>query len=279
MAEFFKLSGAGNDFVIVDNRTGFWEKYKLNNLCKAMCRRGTGVGADGLIFIENSKKATVKAKIFNSDGSEADFCGNGLRCAARFAFIKVIAGKKMTIETKIGVVVAEVLEEKNVILKFQMPVYTPILKEIEISAGKVIKGYYVVAGVPHFVVFVNDIEKAPVASLAPRLRSHKALPEGGANITFLKLDKENIHFYRTYERGVEGETLACGSAAVAIGFILKTILRNNPPFQLKTRSEKIFEVNFQKELKQLAECSLKGEAAFVYKGQLSEEFLSDFLNE
>ena len=276
MAEFFKLSGAGNDFIVADNRNQNWENYDLQKLCVGACKRGTGVGADGMIFIENSKKARIKARIFNSDGSEADFCGNGIRCAARYAFLKVIAGKKMTIETKSGVVDAEVLQDGSVLLNFQMLFQNPILKEIDVF-GKKVKGYYVVAGVPHFIVFVNDIEKAPVSSLGATLRSHTSLPEGGANITFLQLGAENIHSYRTYERGVEGETLACGSAAVAMGFLLKDVFKKQSPFSFKTRSQKILEVHFKQSRPPFWDCLLKGEADFIYKAQFSEEFLTPFL--
>ncbi|MFB3851064.1 MAG: diaminopimelate epimerase [Acidobacteriota bacterium] len=276
MAEFFKLSGAGNDFIVVDNRTQLWEKYDIQKLCVFSSKRGTGVGADGMILIENSKKARIKTRIMNSDGSEADFCGNGLRCAARFAFLKVIAGKKMTIETKVGVVDAEVLQDKNVSLRFQMAFQNPLLKEVSVS-GKVIKGYYVVAGVPHFILFVNDIDKAPVSTLGSQLRSNAQLPEGGANITFLKFEDSNFHQYRTYERGVEGETLACGSAAVAAGFLLKKVFGKKPPFSFKARSGKILEVDFPKEKGQFLDCLLLGEASFIYKGQFSDEYLSEFL--
>lgn len=276
MAEFHKLSGAGNDFIIVDNRTQSWERYDLQKLCVHSCKRGIGVGADGMIFIENSKKARIKARILNSDGSEADFCGNGLRCAARYAFLKVIGGKKMSIETKIGVVDAEVLQDSSVLLKFQIVFESPKLKELDV-AGKIVKGYYVTAGVPHFIVFVNDIEKAPVSFLGAKLRSHPQLPAGGANITFLKLDKENFFSFRTYERGVEEETLACGSAAVAIGFLMREIMKKEPPFFLKTRSNSLLEVDFQISKGQFLGCSLKGGADFIYKGQFSEEYLSCFL--
>lgn len=275
MAEFYKLSGAGNDFIIVDNRTRNWERYNLQKLCIHSCKRGVGVGADGMIFIENSKKATIKARILNSDGSEADFCGNGLRCAARYAFLKVIAGKKMSIETKIEVVDAEVLQESSVSLKIQMFFESPVLKELDII-GKKVKGYYVLAGVPHFIVFVNDIEKAPVSSLGAKLRSHPQLPAGGANITFFKFDNEICSSFRTYERGVEGETLACGSAALAIGFLMKEIMKKEPPFSLKTRSDSLLEVDFQKGRGQIPLCYLKGKADFIYKGQFSEEYLSCF---
>lgn len=276
MAEFFKLSGAGNDFIVVDNRNQSWEKYDLLRLCIGACKRGTGIGADGIIFVENSKKATIKAKILNSDGSEAYFCGNGVRCAARYAFLKVIAGKKMSIETKSGVVDAEVLQDSRVLLKFQTVFQKPLLKEIDVL-GKKIKGYLVTAGVPHFILFVNDIENAPVSFLGAKLRSNPLLPEGGANITFLQVGKEGIHSYRTYERGVEGETLACGSAAVAMGFLLMDVFKNKSPFTFKTRSQKILEVEFNQSRGNFWDCSLLGEASFVYKGQLSDEYLSEFL--
>ncbi len=160
MLEFFKMSGAGNDFILGDNRAPVWDYYRMNRMVPAICARGTGVGADGVILLENSKKARFMIRIFNSDGLEADFCGNGLRCAARYAMLKVIAGKRMTIETRVGVAEAELTKEDEVLATFPMKASAPEKMELDVR-GKKVTGYMVHAGVPHFVIFVKDAGLSP----------------------------------------------------------------------------------------------------------------------
>jgi len=156
--EFYKMSGAGNDFVVVDNRNGLYNSFDFSHLARLVCQRRFGVGADGMIFIENSKKANIKARIFNSDGSEAEFCGNGLRCSARFALLKVIAGRRMTIEIMNQVVDAEVLLDGNVLLEFQIINNKPNLKELYLQ-GKKIKGYFLKVGVPHLSSLLRKLRR------------------------------------------------------------------------------------------------------------------------
>jgi len=275
LLEFFKMSGAGNDFILGDNRAPVWDYYRMDRMVPALCARGTGVGADGLILLENSKKARFRIRIFNRDGNEADFCGNGLRCAARYAMLKVIAGKKMTIETPVGVAEAELTGEDEVQVSFMMNSAPPEKMELEVG-GKKITGYYATAGVPHFVVFVKDAALAPLEDLAPAIRSHPSLPPGGANVDFLAFGDEP-HPFRTYERGVEGETLACGSGALAIGWLLRKTFRKEGLLKFLTRSGKVLEVGFQDGKGTLVSASLKGEARYVYKASLSDEMAREFL--
>ena len=273
-SEFYKMSGAGNDFVVVDNRSGLYNAFDFGTLARSVCQRRFGVGADGMIFIENSKKANIKTRIFNSDGSEAEFCGNGLRCSARFALLRVIAGRSMTIEIMNQVVDAEVLLDGNVLLEFQIINKKPNLRELELQ-GRKIKGYFLKVGVPHFIIFVKEIEKAPVLSLGSTLRRHPDFGRDGTNVHFIELKDEPPFKYRTFERGVEGETLACGSGAVAIAILLKFTFNKFSPIKLMTRSNKILEVDIKKDKFQNLEISLKGEASFVYKGYFSDEFLQE----
>lgn len=270
--EFYKFSGAGNDFVIVDNRGGTFNRFNLKNFSQIVCNRRFGVGADGFILLETSKKANIKSRIFNSDGSETPFCGNGLRCLARFAFMKVITSRKLTIETVNQVVDCEVLTESDVLLEYLIQKKKPYLMEISIE-GKKIKGYFVDSGVPHFIIFVKDIEKAPVLMVGKQIRFSKDFGEDGTNVDFVFIREDGLIYYRTYERGVESETLACGSGAVAIGYLFYEIFKRKNPFKLVTSSKKIFEVSIAKEKIQSVEVSLRGEASFVYKGYFSEEFL------
>ncbi len=275
MLEFYKMSGAGNDFILGDNRAPVWDYYRMNLLVPAICARGAGVGADGVILLENSKKARFMIRIFNSDGSEADFCGNGLRCAARYAMLKVIAGKRMTIETPVGVAEAELTGEDEVLVSFQMKAAAPEKIELEIR-GKKVTGYLVSAGVPHFIIFVKDAGLVPLPDLAPAIRSHPSLPEGGANVDFLEYSREPYPF-RTFERGVEGETLACGSGAMAVGWLLRKTFGRQGPSKLLTRSGKTLEVDYEKEKSALVTASLRGEARYIYKASLSDEVIREFL--
>jgi diaminopimelate epimerase len=268
------MSGAGNDFILGDNRNGLWSFYDLKRMIPLICERGTGVGADGVILLENSKKAAFRIRIYNRDGGEADFCGNGLRCSARYAMLKVIAGKRMNIETPVGVAEAELISESEVMINFQMKTADPRLLELD-ADGRKLRGYYVAAGVPHFILFVRDIESAPLQEMAPFIRSHPSLPAGGANVDFMTYDSEPYP-YRTYERGVEGETLACGSGALAIGWMLAKSFKKRGPLKLITRSKKILEVAFDNEKTGLVGASLKGEASYVYKAALSDEIVRAF---
>lgn len=272
MIEFYKFSGAGNDFIIFDNRNQFFNKYELGKFSQIVAKRGLGIGADGVIFVENSKRAKIKVRIFNSDGSLAKFCGNGLRCAARFSFLKVIAGTRMSIEIEGLVVEAEVLKDGDVILKFSVPYIKPMMKEVLLK-DKILRGYYTISGVPHFVLFVNDIEKIDVSNLGKTIRNAEEFKPEGVNVDFLR-DGE-IPQYRTYERGVERETLGCGSGAIAIGLILKEVLRRSLPLKLKTRSNRVLEIVELSIKENELIGKLKGDASFIYKGQFSQEFFEE----
>jgi diaminopimelate epimerase len=266
--EFYKMSGAGNDFILGDNRSGRWPSNDLPGLAARLCRRRLGIGADGLLLLENSPRASFKVDIYNSDGSRARMCGNGARCAARFAFLKVIAGKHMTMEFPAGVLEAEILSGDDVQVTMPLRLEPPVPASLDIR-GKEIKGFRVHAGVPHFILFVREMEAAPVSTLGPLIRSHPFFGEAGTNVDFLSLRESGPTAIRTWERGVEGETLACGTGVTAAAWLLQERYGKRGPHRLLVRSGSVLEVGLPGAGNGSREVFLKGEARVVYRGILS----------
>ncbi len=275
--EFYKMTGAGNDFIVADNRGGAWSVLDLPVLARGLCRRGLSIGADGLILVENSMRARFKVRIYNSDGSETAMCGNGARCAARFAFLKVIAGKQMTMEAPVGVLEAEICPDGDV--RVRMPVRAEPPERLDLSVqGHLVTTYRAETGVPHLILFVNDVERAPLATLGPALRWHPRLAPDGANVDFLQLkDPGGPHSIRSYERGVEGETLACGTGVTAAAWVLRKLFGRPGLQRFATRSGRILEVDVSETSEADLAVRLKGEARVVYRGFLMDESLKEAL--
>jgi diaminopimelate epimerase len=265
--EFFKMSASGNDFIVVDNRDG-----KVNRdfpdvieFIKKMCRVHHSVGADGVILIENSEKHDFRWRFFNADGSEAEMCGNGGRCAARFAYMNGITKERMSFETIAGVIKAEV---SGVRVKLELT--APIDLKLDYPVGLEDKELFlssVNTGVPHAVLLVDDVDHMPVEELGRRIRHHKVFGEKGTNVDFVEIvDREHLKI-RTYERGVEGETYACGTGAVAVGVILKQKALVENPVNIRTKGGETLKVYID------GDVYLEGEARLIYIGKLNEEAL------
>jgi len=272
--EFLKFSGAGNDFIVGDNRDGAWSLQPPGELAQRICRRGVSVGADGLILIENSKRARFKMAHYNPDGSESGLCGNGARCAARFAFMCVIAGREMTMETGIGVLNARVLPDARV--RVELPTMPRPVRRMTLAlSGREITGYRIDTGVPHFVLFVRDIERAPLAVLGPKVRMHPDLGPEGANVDFVESRPGGgIYRMRTYERGVEAETLACGTGAMAVARVLGYLDARLRTVSLMARSGRMLWVEMDGDGDD-ARFALTGDATVVYRGKLARESLEE----
>lgn len=271
--EFFKMSGSGNDFILGDDRLGQWTRPEIGRLAAGLCRRGLSVGADGLILLSNSNRASVRLRIFNSDGRETPMCGNGARCAARFAFLKVMAGRRLTLETGAGVLAAAILPDGRV--EVEVPGRaTPPQKLLLSAQGRSVPAYLTHTGVPHAVVFVKDPDAVPVREMGAALRRAPELGPEGANVNFVGADDLGPVRVRTYERGVEAETLACGTGATAVAWVLHSLGRARETVRLLPRSGKVLEVD-------LAPPGaghpfrLRGEARLVYRGTLSEEAIEE----
>ncbi len=262
---FFKMSGCGNDFVLIDNRDGSVDSQvsDIPDFAQKVCQRRHSVGADGLILIEKSKIADFGWRFYNADGSLAEMCGNGGRCAARFAYIKGIAKDRMAFETLAGIMKAEVLSDGRVKLQLTGP--TKLKLDYAISlAGDELFLSSVDTGVPHAIILTDQVDRAPVETLGRPVRYHKAFPKG-TNVDFVELvDRTHLRI-RTYERGVEGETYACGTGAVAAGVVLKAKGLTDDVVDIRTRGGEIVRVYVTDDV------YLEGSARVIYEGILWPE--------
>lgn len=270
---FHKMSGGGNDFVVVDNRGG--AVSDPDGFTKKICTRRLSVGADGVILIESSQRATFRMRYFNSDGSLADFCANGTRCAARFAFLNVIAPRKMTIETGAGVIAAEVVEQK-VALSLPAPSRFEPQLPLEVD-GRQIRGSFIVVGVPHYVVFMSESPwRFDIDRLGRAIRHHPSLAPEGANVNFIFVRDRGAIDVRTWERGVEGETLSCGSgvvASVAVSFLFDRV---DASVAVRTRSGIILQAEISGNRERIEATRLTGDARVVYQAAVTPETVDGF---
>lgn len=265
--KFSKMSGNGNDFIIFDNRTGEYNYlYEKENFIEKICARGLSVGADGVIFIENSNKADFKWQFYNSDGSIAEMCGNGARCTARFAYLEGIAGKNMSFETLAGIIKAEI-KDNNEVKTMLTPAHSLELNKNILACGNNYEIHSVNTGVPHAVIICNNLSTIDVYNIGKDIRYNKDFAEKGTNVNFIEKTGSHELSIRTYERGVEGETLACGTgcAASALIALKKGIVEN--PVSLLTVGGKILTVYYEDE----KTIYLQGEGRRVYTAELNDE--------
>lgn len=266
--QFYKMSASGNDFIVIDNRDGRVYEWHpdLTDLIVRICRRRHSVGSDGLILIESSENADFGWRFFNADGSEAEMCGNGGRCAVRFAHINGIAQERMAFETAAGIIKAHV-KGKGVRLQLTTPTELKLDYPIQLEDKEMFVSS-VNTGVPHAVFISDDIDHIPVEELGRSVRHHKVFGEKGTNVDFIRIkDRQNISI-RTYERGVEGETYACGTGAVASGVILKEKGLIESPVNVTTRGGETLKVYIDDEV------YLEGDARVIYTGNLNKEALT-----
>ncbi len=255
--DFTKYHGAGNDFIIVDNRSG--SVNLTTAIINSMCRRHFGVGADGLIEIVKSADADFYMRYYNADGNEGTMCGNGGRCAAAFAYNKGIGNKEMMFETIDGVHEAKVLEEQpELIIQLSMNEVTDFAKKAD--------HYFIDTGSPHYVRFQKDLEQEDFSDKA-RLIRHSYRP-GGTNVNFAKREQKNIAV-RTYERGVEDETLACGTGvtAVAVAAAREDNLEKGS-YTVETKGGKL-KVFIEKSQHGFKNIWLEGPATRVFNGKIN----------
>ncbi|MBN2372880.1 diaminopimelate epimerase [bacterium] len=264
---FFKMSACGNDFCLIDNREGRFPT-PAEPVVKDICRRRISLGADGLILVEKSGKAFFRMRFFNSDGGEAEMCGNGARCVARFAYIKKIAFKKMSFETQAGLVNAVVTQNGA---RIGIGTVRLSQEDAKVSLQDVIPdndAYHITVGVPHVVCFVNDLERLDVDGLGKKIRRHSLFLPNGTNANFVKITGARSIMIRTYERGVEGETLACGTGSTAAVIVATGLGLVTPPVEVMTRSGCPLKVDFERDGGLFKEIWLEGEARVVCAGEL-----------
>jgi len=266
---FKKMHGSGNDFILIDNRDKLINPALASEAAVKFCKRHFGIGADGLILIEESSKADFKWRFFNADGSHADMCGNGGRCAARFAVIEGICGPELKFETGAGIIKAQV---KDSVVKLQLTPPKDLKLDMKIPLHEKEKTvHFIDTGVPHAVLFPNDLGKAPVFELGRLVRHHKIFSPEGTNVNFVKPTGPSSILIRTYERGVEDETYACGTGAVASAIIASIKGLVEPPVEVKTWGGELLKVYFKKEeAPDVTEVYLEGKAVLVYSGKTEE---------
>jgi diaminopimelate epimerase len=269
MIEFYKMSGSGNDFIIIDNRDLSLNVGNLPDFVRAVCRRQISVGADGVVIIESSNTADFKWQFFNSDGSVAEMCGNAARCVARLAFLQGIAEEKLSFETIAGIVNAEVHENVPKV-KLTDPSRVILGKKIALEGREFVLDI-VDTGVPHAVNFVDNIESCSVFDWGRKIRRHDCFQPKGTNVNFAAVLGRHEMKVRTYERGVEDETLACGTGAVAA--VLAAAERGlvDSPVDAIVQSGETLRIYFTRKGDCFEEIYLEGKVKIVYQGFLFEE--------
>ena len=268
---FAKLHGAGNDFLLFDGRADAGLEDALPALVPGLCHRRLGLGADGVLLLLPGGERVVRLRYWNADGSAAAFCANGTRCAARFVAERW-GWPRHLVETGWAAIEAEV-RQGRVTLRLPPPAAAWPWRELE-GGGAAVTVRYLVVGVPHLVVPVAwpDFWRRPLAPLAPALRRHPDLPDGGANVHLVRHRHPGPLEVRSFERGVEGETLACGSGVVAAGLVAAAEGWRPAPVAVLTASGRALEIA-PEGTPPLCPSRLTGPAEWVAEGEIAAEIL------
>jgi diaminopimelate epimerase len=259
------MNGAGNDFILIDNRAG--DVYLDRSQIAHLCDRHRGIGADGILFLEKgSNRADFRMRYFNADGGEAEMCGNGARCFARFANKVAGAQKRISFQTQAGVISAELVGD---LVTLQMTEPTDLRLNIKVPAANQNKTvHFINSGVPHVVIPVQRIDNVDVQREGSAIRNHKMFSPKGANVNFIEKCGANKIAIRTYERGVEDETLACGTGIVAAALIFAATENASGPITVIARGGDELQVGFEKIDSQFRSVTLTGPAEFVFEGAI-----------
>jgi diaminopimelate epimerase len=265
MLRFTKMNGAGNDFILIDNRAG--DVHLDRSQIAHLCDRHRGIGADGILLLEQAANhADFRMRYFNADGGEAEMCGNGARCFARFANEIAGAQKKISFETPAGLITAELMGD---LVTLQMTEPTDLRLDIELPVANVNKTvHFINSGVPHVVVPAPRINDVDVRREGSAIRYHKMFSPKGANVNFIEKRGPKKIAVRTYERGVEDETLACGTGIVASALIFATTENTNGPITVMARGGDELQVGFEKSDNGFRDVMLTGPAEFVFEGTI-----------
>src|SRR5207248_5422303 len=265
MLRFTKMNGAGNDFVLIDNRAG--DLHLDRGQIAHLCDRHRGIGADGILLLEESADgADFRMRYFNSDGGEAEMCGNGARCFARFANKIAGAQEKISFETPAGVIAAELTDD---LVTLHMTEPTDLRLNVMLRVGDENKTVHLVnSGVPHIVIPVQDLDDVDVQREGAAIRYHEMVSPKGANVNFIKKRGARQIAVRTYERGVENETLACGTGVVASALIFAATENIDGPVGVLVRGGNELQVGFEKRGARFKNVTLTGPADFVFEGTI-----------
>jgi diaminopimelate epimerase len=271
--EFFKMSAGGNDFILVDNRSTQVRSEAIPDLVRRISVRALSVGADGVILLEPSRVADFRASFYNPDG-QPTFCGNGGRCASRLGYLMGMVGPRMRVETIRMIHDATVDGER---VQFAMPEAVRMRTGLKLRVDdQVLDAASVDTGVPHVVVFREAPHSVSIAELGRKIRFHPDLGQEGANANFVMVVDQNTLAIRTYERGVEGETLSCGTGCVAAALVTASLGMTSSPVACWTRSGVTLTVHFRGEAGAFSHMVLEGDARLIYQGNLSSEATRGF---
>ncbi len=258
---FVKMCASGNDFIVINNmEQGI---HVDPSMVKKWCDRKRGIGADGVLVLEPSLSASFKMRIINADGSEAEMCGNGARCIAAYAYLQGIAAKVMKFETLAGMINAEITEGQIKIQLTGMADYKP---DIKISGYPPV--HFINTGVPHVVLLIDNVDTADAAdvvAIGRELRYHQKFQPAGTNVNFVEVVNRSLIKVRTYERGVEDETLACGTGSAASACVCSLLGMVSSPARVITKGGEVLTIYIEQD-----DIFLEGEASIIFEGKMQQ---------
>jgi diaminopimelate epimerase len=262
------MSGAGNDFIVIDNRSA--AIIDKSDFAKKLCDRHWSVGADGLLLLEASERASYRMMYYNADGSYGGMCGNGGRCIALYAYLHYIAKSDHTLEALDHIYTVSINSE-NVSIRMKNPSSIKLKRHLSIG-NKKLTYHSIDTGAPHVIFAINefsknsDLDGFDVQRWGKELRWHEKFSPAGTNVNFIKVIDGNSIYLRTYERGVEAETLACGTGSVAAAIIAHKQWKLNKPVTVFPTSKIPLLINFDEAGKNIQNVLLTGPATITFTG-------------
>lgn len=272
MTEFTKMSGGGNDFVVLAQEEAPAEA-DLVDWVRRVCRRGLSTGADGVLVLGPSSTADVRLVHYNADGGRSSLCGNGTRCAARWTQRRQGCVGQVMLETDCGLVQARFLPDEQVSILLPFVCSVPQWRRVPLEDAVAVEGYFVEVGIPHFLVPVESFGEVEVQQTGCALRRHSMFAPQGTNVSFVIHNDDGSLDLRTFERGVEAETLACGTACVAAAILAVERTWSRTPVVCHTRSGLDLRVELEAGAEGYHGLRLQGDARFIYEGRLAPEAL------
>lgn len=272
LLHFYKMTGAGNDFIMLDNRDLSLSSLLQKDTIASLCDRRFGIGGDGLIAVEPAQgEGDYRMRYYNSDGSEAEMCGNGARCFAAFASaLDEDEPMALCFETQAGLINATIHDDYTVTINLTTP-HSLELNRLEASAPIPSAVHFINTGVPHAVVFVDDLNAIDIRTLGAHLRYHEGFAPAGTNVNFVRILSPGHIAIRTYERGVEDETLACGTGMTACALIYALLEHAPSPVKVDVAGGDTLQVGFERNGEDFSNVTLTGPADFVFDGAIELE--------
>jgi len=263
---FVKMHGAGNDFVMLDGRQLSGRRPLDRARIAALCDRRTGIGGDGLIIVGQEPDGAVRMTYFNADGGEADMCGNGARCTVAFAHARGLIPDTGALATRSGRLAARVHGPQDIAIS--LPPFRDLELDLELAGADPVAYHHCNTGVPHLVIPVADVDAVDPAAAGPPLRHHPRFAPAGVNVNWVAPDPDGAWRLRTYERGVEAETLACGTGASATATVLVRLGRAASPVAVRTRGGDLLHITVDLDRRELW---LRGPAVVAFEGEVPSD--------